>query len=127
MWFGNDRVFRLGTCTPGLDARFGWGGLTGLVLSLLLYPSMFGLIAANSGALVAVPYKAGADSAMISEMHYGTGVLSVAMTGWFADSAPWTMGWIIGLGPSPLRVRNAAGGLPCVDVTSSSPAQRIHE
>jgi DHA1 family bicyclomycin/chloramphenicol resistance-like MFS transporter len=31
-------------------------------------------------------------------MHYGTGVLSAAMLGWFADGTPWTMGWIVGIG-----------------------------
>jgi DHA1 family bicyclomycin/chloramphenicol resistance-like MFS transporter len=30
-------------------------------------------------------------------MHYGTGILTAAMIGWFADGTPWTMGWIIAL------------------------------
>ena len=29
-------------------------------------------------------------------MHYGSGVLSAAMLGWFADGTPWPMGWIVG-------------------------------
>jgi DHA1 family bicyclomycin/chloramphenicol resistance-like MFS transporter len=29
-------------------------------------------------------------------MHYGSGILSAAMVGWFADGTPWTMGWILG-------------------------------
>jgi MFS transporter, DHA1 family, multidrug resistance protein len=105
--FGSDRVFRFGTglaalagVTAALDARFGWGGLIGLVASLLLYTSMSGLIVANSvaGALAAFPHKAGAASALVGAMHYGMGVLGAALIGWFADGTPWTMGWIIGLG-----------------------------
>lgn len=105
--FGSDQVFRFGTglaalagITAALDARFGWGGLIGLVASLLLYTSMSGLIVANSvaGALAAFPHKAGAASALVGAMHYGMGVLGAALIGWFADGTPWTMGWIIGLG-----------------------------
>lgn len=29
-------------------------------------------------------------------MHYGSGVLSAAMLGWFADGTPWPMGAIVG-------------------------------
>jgi DHA1 family bicyclomycin/chloramphenicol resistance-like MFS transporter len=105
--FGSDRVFRFGTglaalagVTAALDAWFGWGGLIGLVATLLLYTSMSGLIVANSvaGALAAFPHKAGAASALVGAMHYGMGVLGAALIGWFADGTPWTMGWIIGLG-----------------------------
>jgi MFS transporter, DHA1 family, multidrug resistance protein len=105
--FGSDRVFRFGTAVAALagvvaalDARFGWGGLTGLAVSLLLYTSVSGLIVANSvaGALAAFPHKAGAASALVGAMHYGSGVLGAAMVGWFADGTPWTMGWIVGLG-----------------------------
>jgi MFS transporter, DHA1 family, multidrug resistance protein len=58
------------------------------------------LIVANSvaGALAAFPHKAGAASALVGAMHYGSGVLGAAMVGWFADGTPWTMGWIVGLG-----------------------------
>jgi MFS transporter, DHA1 family, multidrug resistance protein len=105
--FGSERIFRVGTglaafagVGAALDARFGWGGLTGLVVTLLLYTSMSGLIVANSvaGALAAFPHKAGAASALFGAMHYGSGVLGAAMVGWFADGTPWTMGWIVGLG-----------------------------
>jgi MFS transporter, DHA1 family, multidrug resistance protein len=105
--FGSERIFRVGTglaafagVGAALDARFGWGGLTGLVVTLLLYTSMSGLIVANSvaGALAAFPHKAGAASALVGAMHYGSGVLGAAMVGWFADGTPWTMGWIVGLG-----------------------------
>jgi DHA1 family bicyclomycin/chloramphenicol resistance-like MFS transporter len=83
-----------------LDARFGWGGLAGLAIPLFCYISMLGFIVANSvaGALSAFPHKAGAASAFVGALQYGTGILTAAMVGWFADGTPWAMGWIIGLG-----------------------------
>ena len=83
-----------------LDARFGWGGLAGLAIPLFCYISMLGFIVANSvaGALAAFPHKAGAASAFVGALQYGTGILTAAMVGWFADGTPWAMGWIIGLG-----------------------------
>ena len=107
MRLGTDRLFRFGTAVAAvsgvalaMDARFGWGGLPGLVAPLFCYVSMLGFIAANSvaGALAAFPHKAGAASALVGAMHYGTGVFTAAMVGWFADGTPWTMGWIIGVG-----------------------------
>ena len=107
MRLGTDRIFRFGTGIAtfagvglALNARFGWGGLAGLVVPLFLYVSMHGLIVANSvaGALAAFPRTAGATSALVGAMHYGTGILSAAMLDWFADGTPWTMGWIVGLG-----------------------------
>ena len=107
MRLGTDRIFRFGTGAAAfagvglaLNARFGWGGLAGLVAPLFLYVSMHGFIVANSvaGALAAYSRQAVATSALVGAMHYGTGVLSAAMLGWFADGTPWTMGWIVGLG-----------------------------
>jgi DHA1 family bicyclomycin/chloramphenicol resistance-like MFS transporter len=61
--------------------------------------SMNGFIVANSvaGALSAFPRQAGTASSLIGALHYGSGILSAAMVGWFADGTPWTMGWIMGL------------------------------
>jgi DHA1 family bicyclomycin/chloramphenicol resistance-like MFS transporter len=28
-------------------------------------------------------------------MHYGSGILSAVMVGWFSDDTPWTMAWIM--------------------------------
>jgi MFS transporter, DHA1 family, multidrug resistance protein len=104
---GADRLLRLGTggaafagLVLALDARFGWGGLAGLVIPLFLYVSMLGFVVANSvaGALAAFPHKAGAASALLGATHYGAGMLGTAMVGWFADGTPWTMGWIVGAG-----------------------------
>ena len=106
MRLGTDRLFRVGTAIAALagvalavDARFGWGGLAGLVVPLFCYVSMLGFIVANSvaGALAAFPHKAGAASALVGAMHYGSGIFTAAMVGWFADGTPWAMAWIIGL------------------------------
>jgi len=104
--FVSERLFRAGVvmaAASGLalaaDARFGWAGLTGLALPVFFYMSMNGFIVANSvaGALESVPHRAGAASALVGAMHYGSGILSAAFVGWFADGTPWTMGWVIGL------------------------------
>lgn len=103
---GSERLFRIGTWVlagAGLalaaDARFAWGGLAGLVVPVFFYMSMNGFIVANSvaGALSAFPRQAGTASSLIGALHYGSGILSAAMVGWFADGTPWTMGWIMGL------------------------------
>jgi DHA1 family bicyclomycin/chloramphenicol resistance-like MFS transporter len=103
---GSKRLFRIGTwvlAASGLalavDARFAWGGLAGLVVPVFFYMSMNGFIVANSvaGALSAFPRQAGTASSLIGALHYGSGILSAAMVGWFADGTPWTMGWIMGL------------------------------
>ncbi|XAH22732.1 multidrug effflux MFS transporter [Xylophilus sp. GW821-FHT01B05] len=102
---GANRLLRAGTgmaalsgAALGLDTRFGWMGLVGLAVPLLLYTSSLGFIVANSvaGALAVFPTRAGAASALVGAMQYGTGVLGSAMVGWFADGTPATMGWIVG-------------------------------
>lgn len=103
---GSERLFHFGTwvlaisgVTVALNARFGWGGLAGLVVPLFFYMSMNGFIVANSvaGALSSFPHKAGAASSLVGAMHYGSGILSAAMVGWCADGTPWTMAWIMGV------------------------------
>ena len=106
MRLGAEGLFRGGaviTARAGVvlavDARLGWGGLAGLVVPLFCYVSMLGFIVANSvaGALAAFPHKAGAASALVGAMHYGTGILTAAMVGWFANGTPWAMGCVIGI------------------------------
>lgn len=101
---GSERLFRIGTWILALsgmvlavNAWFNFGGLTGLVLPIFIYMSMNGLIVANSvaGALSSFPHKAGAASSLLGAMHYGSGILSAAMVGWFSDGTPWTMAWIM--------------------------------
>lgn len=119
--FGSERLFRLGTwilalsgVVLALNAWFGWGGLLGLVVPIFFYMSTNGLIVANSvaGALASFPHKAGSASSLLGAMHYGSGILTAAMVGWFADGTPWTMAWIMclaGLGSlatSTISTRN---------------------
>lgn len=112
MHLGSERIFRLGTWIAALsgialavDAKFGWGGVPGLAIPIFCFMSVSGFIVANSvaSALAAFPQQAGAASSLVGAMHYGSGVLSAAMLGWFADGTPWTMGWIV-----------AAAGVGCL-------------
>lgn len=109
---GSERIFRLGTWIAALsgialavDAKFGWGGVPGLAIPIFCFMSVSGFIVANSvaSALAAFPKQAGAASSLVGAMHYGSGVLSAAMLGWFADGTPGTMGWIV-----------AAAGVGCL-------------
>ena len=112
MRLGSERIFRLGTWIAALsgialavNAKFGWGGVAGLAIPIFCFMSVSGFIVANSvaSALAAFPKQAGAASSLVGAMHYGSGVLSAAMLGWFADGTPWTMGWIV-----------AAAGVGCL-------------
>jgi len=77
----------------------GWGGLWGLAVPLFVLVSSSGLIVANSvaGALAAHPHRAGAVSALVGALHYGSGCLSTALVGLCANGTPAPMGAIIGL------------------------------
>jgi DHA1 family bicyclomycin/chloramphenicol resistance-like MFS transporter len=103
---GSGYLFRLGSWIAALsgvalalDARFGWGGLLGLVIPIFCFMSISGLIVANSvaSALAAFPSQAGAASSLVGAMHYGSGVLSIALLSWFADGTPAPMGAIVGV------------------------------
>lgn len=82
-----------------LAARTGWGGLWGLVVPLFVFASATGFIVANSiaGALTDFPGRAGAVSALIGAIHYGSGIVGSALVGALADGTPWPMGWVIAL------------------------------
>ncbi|WP_459614449.1 Bcr/CflA family multidrug efflux MFS transporter [Bordetella sp. 2513F-2] len=104
MRLGSERMLRLGAWVVAMAGAlllattyFGLGGLAGLVVPLFFFVSMNGFIVANSvaGALSSFPQQAGSASALVGATHFGCGVLSAAMVGWFADGTPWTMGWIM--------------------------------
>jgi DHA1 family bicyclomycin/chloramphenicol resistance-like MFS transporter len=112
MKLGSERIFRFGTWVAALsgvalacDAWSGWGGILGLALPIFVFMSVSGFIVANSvaSALASFPKQAGAASSLVGAMHYGSGVLSAAMLGWFADGTPRTMGWLV-----------AAAGIGCL-------------
>ncbi|MGF6600882.1 DHA1 family bicyclomycin/chloramphenicol resistance-like MFS transporter [Paraburkholderia sp. GAS448] len=104
--FGSDRLMRagaLGAAIAGvllaINAWTDWGGLPGLVIPLFLFISATGFIVANSiaGALGTFPARAGAMSALIGAIQYGTGIFGSALVGFFADGTPWPMGGVIAL------------------------------
>ena len=101
---GGDRLLRGGTAVTALsglwlalDAATGWGGLAGLVVPLFLFVGVTGFIVANSiaGALACFPERAGAVSALVGAIQYGTGILGSALVGAFANGTPAPMGWVI--------------------------------
>lgn len=89
----------LASTALAIFAWTGWGGLWGLAVPLFVFVAMAGFIVANSfaGALADYPENAGAVSALVGAMQYGTGILGSAMVGAFADGTPWTMAWVIAL------------------------------
>lgn len=101
---GSARLLRWGTGAAALAGALlalaawtGWGGLAGLVAPLFLFVSAAGFIIANSiaGALAGFPERAGAVSALVGALQYGSGILGSALVGLFADGTPWPMGWVI--------------------------------
>ncbi|WP_175817325.1 multidrug effflux MFS transporter [Burkholderia diffusa] len=104
--FGGDRLMRIGVWGASgaglwlvMDVWTGWGHLAGLALPLFMFMSAAGFIVANAiaGALDAVPHRAGAVSAMVGAMQYGTGILGSALVGMFSDGTPMPMGAVIAL------------------------------
>lgn len=104
---GSDMLLLWGTGGAGLSgiglaiaAGTGWGGLVGLVVPALLFISAAGFVVANSiaGALSGFPERAGAVSALVGSVQYGSGIFGSALVGIFADGTPWPMGWVVALG-----------------------------
>ena len=83
-----------------IDARTGWGGLAGLVAPLFCYVGIAGFIIANSiaGAMEGYPDRAGAVSALVGAIHYGSGILTAGLVGALADGTPGPMGLIVAAG-----------------------------
>ncbi|WP_018897954.1 multidrug effflux MFS transporter [Rhizobium sp. 2MFCol3.1] len=82
-----------------LASYFGFGGLWGLFIPLLVFVSMTGFIVANSiaGALSDFPEQAGSVSALVGAIQYGSGIAGSGLVGLFSDGTPWPMGWVIGV------------------------------
>jgi len=106
MAVGSDRMLRYGVAAIAaggvvlaIDGWTGWAGLAGLVAPIFVIIAMNGAVVANAvaGALSAFPRKAGAASAVVGALQFGMGILSTAMTGWFADGTAFTFAWIIAL------------------------------
>ena len=50
-----------------------------------------------SGALVNFPERAGAVSALVGAIHYGSDIIGSALVGACADGTPWPLGWVVAL------------------------------
>ncbi|WLI78202.1 multidrug effflux MFS transporter [Kosakonia sp. H02] len=75
------------------------GGIVAVMVTVFLFFSMNGIIAATStaAALDTVPAFAGSASALIGSLQYGSGIISSLLLTWFRDGTPWTMAWIMAL------------------------------
>lgn len=103
---GSDRILFGGTAAAtfagvmlAIAAYGDWGALWGLFLPLFVFVSCTGFIVANSiaGALADYPAEAGAVSALVGALQYGSGIAGSGLVGTFADGTPWPMGWVIAL------------------------------
>ncbi|MDE1994332.1 MAG: multidrug effflux MFS transporter [Rhizobiaceae bacterium] len=121
--FGGPQLLRLGALgamISGLSAMAagmtGWGGLWALVICLFVFVSWSGLIIANSigGALQGFPERAGAVSALVGAIHYGSGIAGSAAVSALADGTP-----------RPLTVVIAIAGVCCF-VSVASIAWKRH-
>ena len=133
---GGDRLLRAGTIAAALagavlavTAWTGWGGLAGLIVPLFVFVSMTGFIVANSivGALATSSRRAGAVSALVGAVQYGSGMIGSALVGAFADGTPWPMGWVIALAGSGSAVcawllLPASAAADPVEITAGRPA-----
>lgn len=92
-------VAALAAIVLALASKFELGGMTLIVISVFVFFSMNGIIAATStaAALDAVPNVAGSASALIGALQYGSGIVSSLLLALLSDGTPWTMGWIIAL------------------------------
>lgn len=90
-------VAMLAALVLAVDACLDFGGLWGLFLPLLLFVSMTGFVVANSiaGALADFAKQAGAVSALVGALQYGSGIVGSGLIGAFADGTPWPLGWVI--------------------------------
>lgn len=101
---GSDRMLLIGTVgaaatglSVALVATSGLGGWLGLAIATWLFVAMNGLIIANaiSGAMADFPLRAGAVSALLGAIQYGSGVLGSAASSLFSNGTPGPMSWVI--------------------------------
>lgn len=73
------------------------GGVYGLIAAQFVYTAMNGLILANAvaGALSSVQQRAGAASAVVGAIQYGSGMVGSAVVGVLANGTPAPMGLVM--------------------------------
>jgi MFS transporter, DHA1 family, multidrug resistance protein len=103
---GGDRLLRTGASIAAASGLLsavaggtGWFGLAGLAIPLFVFCAMNGLIVANSlaGALSLYPDRAGAASALVGGLQYGSGIVGSAVVGMLADGTPLPLGLVVAL------------------------------
>nr|WP_321451438.1 Bcr/CflA family multidrug efflux MFS transporter [uncultured Carboxylicivirga sp.] len=74
-------------------------GLLGIVIPIFFFFSMNGIVSATTtaAALEDVPEMAGAASALLGSLQYGSGILSSVLLALFSDGTPRPMSLIIGI------------------------------
>ncbi|MFV0350661.1 MAG: multidrug effflux MFS transporter [Halodesulfovibrio sp.] len=73
------------------------GGMFLIVGMVFIFFSMNGIVAATAtaAALEEVPQIAGAASALIGSLQYGSGIISSLLLAFFSTGTPWTMAWVM--------------------------------
>lgn len=103
---GGDRLLIWGTIMASVAGSIvaattstALGGLWGLAVPLFLFVAATGFIVANaiSGALADFPSEAGAVSALIGAVQYGSGIFGSTLVGAFADGTPTPMAYTIAI------------------------------
>lgn len=91
-------VAALATVLLALSVKTHIGGMVAMVLTIFIFFSMNGIVAAAStaAALDTVPSNlAGSASALIGSLQYGSGIVSSLLLSVFSDGTPWAMAWIM--------------------------------
>lgn len=91
-------VAALATVLLALSVKTHIGGMVTMVLTIFIFFSMNGIVAAAStaAALDTVPSNlAGSASALIGSLQYGSGIVSSLLLSVFSDGTPWAMAWIM--------------------------------
>ncbi|MER8390006.1 multidrug effflux MFS transporter [Mesorhizobium sp. M0166] len=104
--FGSDRMLLAGAvgaaafgAALALVTATGIGGVVSLIVTQFLFTAMNGLILANAvaGALSSVQRRAGAASAVVGAIQYGSGMVGSALVGVLANGTPVPMGSVMAL------------------------------
>ncbi|WP_261640726.1 multidrug effflux MFS transporter [Erwinia mallotivora] len=92
-------IATLAALALALFSRLNTGGVLMIAVPVFIFFAMNGIVAATAtaAALDAQPGGAGAASALIGALQYGSGIISSLLLALFSDGTPWTMAWIIAL------------------------------
>ena len=91
-------VAALATVVLALSVKMHLGGMLMMMLTIFIFFSMNGIVAAAStaAALDTVPGNmVGSASALIGSLQYGSGIVSSLLLSFFSDGTPWAMAWIM--------------------------------